>query len=100
MIPLEMIAEWRRGCSCAGPRAPERETTSPVECIECTEALVDAIEKHVMELDPHRAMLRSTAGGLSRTAEALQVDMWRAGLRPKRPEDVIPPEPSRQAGTC
>lgn len=39
--PLEIIAEWRKGCSCAIDR--------PAECIECTEAAMSAIEKwHTM----------------------------------------------------
>ena len=37
MTPLEMIAEWRRGCSCAPPERAE-------ECHECTRALIDALE--------------------------------------------------------
>lgn len=42
MTPLEMIAEWRRGCSCAAPGRPE-------ECRECTRALVDALERKLKE---------------------------------------------------
>ena len=38
MTPLEMIAEWRRGCSCAPKEHPE-------ECHECTRALINALEK-------------------------------------------------------
>lgn len=37
MKPLEMISEWRKGCSCGSVDHPE-------ECRECTRALVDAIE--------------------------------------------------------
>lgn len=32
-----MIAEWRKGCSCASHGRPE-------ECQECTRGLIDAIE--------------------------------------------------------
>ena len=48
---LEMIAEWRKGCSNAGPaydhmmQHPEG-TSSPVECTECTVGLINAIEMH------------------------------------------------------
>jgi hypothetical protein len=34
--PLEMIAEWRKGCSVA---------QKPEECPECTLALINALEK-------------------------------------------------------
>ena len=40
MTPLEMIAEWSKGCSCATAGNPE-------ECQECTRALIDAIERSV-----------------------------------------------------
>lgn len=50
MTPLEMIAEWRKGCSCGGPmfdltEGRARGTTSPAQCEECTVALIDAIER-------------------------------------------------------
>lgn len=38
MTILEMIAEWRRGCSCARKGHPE-------ECTECTVGLIEAIER-------------------------------------------------------
>lgn len=41
MTPLEMIAEWRKGCSCSSPEMPE-------ECSECTKALIDAIEAFLL----------------------------------------------------
>lgn len=37
MTPLEMIAEWRKGCS----NAP---TDKPELCPECTRALIEALE--------------------------------------------------------
>lgn len=40
MTLLEMIAEWRKGCSCSSHGKPE-------ECAECTKALIDAIEARV-----------------------------------------------------
>lgn len=51
MTPLAMIAEWRKGCSCAGPfydrmlGQPEG-TTSPTECSDCTRSLINAIETY------------------------------------------------------
>lgn len=56
MRPLEMIAEWRKGCSCAGPeyercfRKPPG-SSSPAECSPCTEGLADALEKVLPELE-------------------------------------------------
>lgn len=53
----EMIKEWRRGCSCAGPvydkmmQQPEG-TTGPEECPECTKALIEAIERTFKTPDP------------------------------------------------
>ena len=48
---LEMISEWEKGCSCAGPMFDEMRgnppgTTSPSECSECTEGLLHAIKQH------------------------------------------------------
>lgn len=48
--PLDCIAEWRKGCSCGGPMLDRIEgkpigTSSPAECVECTEGLIAAIEK-------------------------------------------------------
>lgn len=45
MTILEMIAEWRTGCSCAAPGFPE-------QCPTCTLGLILAIERRVQpELD-------------------------------------------------
>lgn len=41
--PLDMIAEWRKGCAIAGPL----RNTDPVECPECTKALIDNLEKSI-----------------------------------------------------
>lgn len=41
MTILEMIKEWRRGCSC-GPH-------NPVNCPDCTTALIDAIESKLIK---------------------------------------------------
>jgi flagellar biosynthesis/type III secretory pathway protein FliH len=40
----EMIAEWRRGCSCAEPGKPE-------QCRDCTKALIEAIAKRCDALE-------------------------------------------------
>jgi len=37
VTPLEILAEWRKGCSCAPKERPE-------ECPMCTRAAMDAIE--------------------------------------------------------
>lgn len=37
MTPLAMVQEWRKGCSCSPKEHPE-------ECLECTRALIDALE--------------------------------------------------------
>lgn len=39
MTPLEMIKEWRKGCTCATLEHPE-------ECTACTVGLIEAIEKY------------------------------------------------------
>jgi hypothetical protein len=57
MKPLEMIAEWRKGCSNAGPewercypdRKPSEDRRSPAACIECTAALIETLEKVLRE---------------------------------------------------
>lgn len=38
MTTLEMIKEWEKGCSCA--------MNNPIECQECTLALIEAIKKN------------------------------------------------------
>lgn len=40
MTPLQMIAEWRKGCSNTTAEHPE-------ECHECTRALIDNIDRHM-----------------------------------------------------
>ena len=54
MTPLQMIEEFRKGCTCAGPMfdkmlgKPEG-TTPPEECIECTQALIVALYNKLKE---------------------------------------------------
>lgn len=58
VTPLEIIAEWRRGCSCA--------TNSPAECVACTEGMVSALE-NALQAEPketfHLNRSRSVAVG-------------------------------------
>jgi hypothetical protein len=48
MTILEMIAEWEKGCTCAGPYHDalfaEKKPTSCAECVPCTEGLITAIK--------------------------------------------------------
>lgn len=108
MRPLEMIAEWRRGCSCAGPRqcpAPA-EPTSPAECVPCTEGLIDAMEKALTEerfliwSNEHSAWWRPSSAGYTihaeaagrySHAEALSISAnARDGWRPGSPPPEVP----------
>lgn len=50
MKPIEMIAEWQKGCSIAGPACGQDD--SPAECIECTEGLINAMAKAMTEPNP------------------------------------------------
>lgn len=56
--PLEMIAEWKKGCSIAGPQSGEGD--SPANCFECTAALIDALESVLRE--PSVEMIEDVAG--------------------------------------
>lgn len=52
-----MIAEWRKGCSNAGPMndtvyGKKAGSTEPEQCRECTRALIDAIEAKLREDQP------------------------------------------------
>jgi hypothetical protein len=52
MTILEMITEWKKGCSCGGPafdammKLPPG-TTPCGQCVECTEGLINCIEARV-----------------------------------------------------
>lgn len=46
MTPLEMIAEWRKGCSVAA------SILYPENCQSCTRALIDALEKALRNEHP------------------------------------------------
>lgn len=51
MTPLEMIKEWRKGCSVSMFVGYRDETLSnnPEDCRECTVALIEAIERWHIE---------------------------------------------------
>jgi hypothetical protein len=50
MTPLEMIAEWRKGCSCAPSGKAE-------DCCECTRGLIDALEQKLGGTGPQSIRL-------------------------------------------
>jgi len=54
---LDIIAEWRNGCSCASPGRPE-------ECGECSRAAIEALERWLREL-PAEVELAVLAQGLA-----------------------------------
>lgn len=65
MRPLEMIAEWRKGCTVAGPLFNEiidkDGKTSPADCVECTEGLINALEGRLREDERKNARWRGLA---------------------------------------
>ena len=104
MRPLEMIAEWRRGCTVAGPLLGYDD--SPAECAECTDALIDAIESHLTAekfliwSNEHRAWWKPgrsgyciavEAAGRYSHADALAISVAaHDGWRPGQPPPEIP----------
>ena len=44
MTILEMIKEWRKGCSCG--------LQNPADCSDCTTALIDAVERKLIKPVP------------------------------------------------
>lgn len=44
MAPLDMIAEWKNGCTVAGPNSVHGQA-EPVQCQECTAGLIAALEE-------------------------------------------------------
>jgi hypothetical protein len=55
MTPLEMIAEWRRGCADAHPTMGKR----PEECQLCTRELIEAIERSLQAQEEANAVIAS-----------------------------------------
>lgn len=71
LTPLEMIEEWRKGCSCAGPSHDEMmglppESSQPEECLDCTRALVDALERSLRQPPDRPRLLRNALEALRR----------------------------------
>lgn len=55
MTPLEMIAEWRNGCSVAGHNSVALGgDPNPAACVECTTALIDALERELRREEESR----------------------------------------------
>jgi hypothetical protein len=63
MTPLEMIAEWRKGCSC-GPQG------HPEDCRECTVELINAMELWLRKPLWERVWLRSRGNEWLRRLQA------------------------------
>lgn len=56
MTPFEIIAEWRKGCS------KTCHNKTPADCVECTNAMVNALEKLLQGLDePMHLLMRLNA---------------------------------------
>lgn len=92
MTPLEMIAEWRKGCSCAGPEydrimgKPEG-TTSATECADCTEGLIDALEDRLRRGEPSEVeRAREYVASSMHDRDRSWGDLVRAGERDDCPE--------------
>lgn len=70
MKPLEMIAEWRKGCTVAGPMHshcfPDGDPLPAGYCVECTEGLIDALERVLRQPNPEMidAAIEGFNGGL------------------------------------
>jgi hypothetical protein len=62
MSPLQMIEEWDKGCSVAGPASAGIGNPGylerPEECVECTEGLVEALRKVLTDALPRLRELR------------------------------------------
>lgn len=56
MTLLEIIAEWRKGCSNATPNNPE-------ECPTCTLAMIDIIEQRLKQESPKILYCGGWSGG-------------------------------------
>lgn len=58
MTILEMIAEWRKGCSNTNDRQHGGKSyrVSPVNCSECTIGLIESIEARMQKHEGLRAL--------------------------------------------
>jgi len=76
---LEMISEWRRGCSCAGPVHDQMlglaaGTTNPGDCYPCTLGLIEAIEKREKLAAFNGCITPQFHRVIDRVAEAARID--------------------------
>lgn len=76
MSPLEMIEEWRKGCSIAGPACGQND--SPAECHECTEGLIDALEDALKRPGP---IMIEWADDATQTLHRAPIADWPLWLR-------------------
>lgn len=82
MKPLEMIAEWRKGCTVAGPMHhkcfPDGEPLSAGYCVECTEGLIEALERVLREPNIEMLAEAEKAGGECDIGPQGGREIWRA----------------------
>jgi hypothetical protein len=69
MTPLEMIAEWRKGCSCAPAGKPEA-------CQECTRALIDGLEIQLNSDDAAPLIVNQAAPGDLEVGDYVFASRW------------------------
>lgn len=48
MMPEQIIEEWEKGCTIAGPASADPRSR-PEDCPECTRGMVDALKKSLAE---------------------------------------------------
>lgn len=88
MKPLEMIAEWRKGCSIAGPASHgigiAGSEGSPEDCPECTSGLIQALEALLREPSPEmiEAAIAEFRGGLISISDARTASGFATYYRP------------------
>ena len=64
MTPQEMIAEWRKGCSCA-------PSNKPTACYSCTLALINALAERVERAEKQNDRLMQMLEDTSRLSIGL-----------------------------
>jgi hypothetical protein len=94
MTPLEMITEWRQGCSCAGPLNPEECPACTVGLIEALETRLRAPEEPQFRLIAERAALdiaHHDWGKVAQIRERIEAAMYaaRAATTPSRWERLL-----------
>lgn len=91
MTPLEMIAEWRKGCTVAGPMHshcfPDGDPLPAGYCVECTEGLIDALESRLRRGEPSEVeRAREYVASSMHDRDRSWGDLVRAGERDDCPE--------------